>query len=66
MAKKYRYDIGHFAEGLCHGTIDLTKKEAAIVAYALDESNWASCSDEGWSGSFWIDTDNPTEIPENE
>lgn len=39
-------------------------KEAAIVAYALDTSNWNNLSEGSWSGSCWIDIDNPIEINE--
>ena len=60
--KKYRYNIHKSAEGMTSGTIDLTKKEAAIVAYALDTSNWKNLEEETWSGSCWIDIDNPMEI----
>lgn len=63
-AKKYRYGIGHSAEGMTYGYIELTKKEASIVAYALNEANWEITEDESWSGSAWIDIDNPQEIPE--
>ena len=65
-AKKYRYNIMQSAEGITTGTIDLTKKEAAIVAYALDTSNWNNLIENSWSGSCWIDIDNPMEIRENE
>ena len=61
-AKKYRYYICQSAEGETTGTIDLTKKEAAIVAYALDISNWNNLETEAWSGSCFIDVDNPMEI----
>ncbi len=64
MAKKYRYNICKSAEGMTTGTIDLTKKEAEIVAYALDTTNWNNLEEEPWSGSCWIDIDNPMEIEE--
>jgi hypothetical protein len=60
--KKYRYNIYQSAEGTTSGTIDLTKKEAAIVAYALDTSNWGNLDEESWSGSCYIDIENPMEI----
>lgn len=63
-AKKYRYGIGHSAEGTTYGYIELTKKEAAIVAYALDEANWEIISSEYFSGDAWIDINDPQEIPE--
>ena len=37
--KKYRYNICYSAEGITAGTIDLTKKEAEIVDYALNINN---------------------------
>ena len=49
MEKKYRYNIGHSGEGYTFGTIDLTKKEAAIVAYAMDKDNWSIILDEPYS-----------------
>lgn len=64
-AKKYRYMVSNSAEGTTYGYIELTKKEAAIVAYATSESNWKDVESESWSGSFWIDVDNPQEIPED-
>lgn len=60
--KKYRYNICQSAEGTTSGTIDLTKKEASIVAYAIDTSNWNNLEEESWSGSCYIDIDNPMEI----
>ena len=60
--KKYRYNIYQSAEGTTSGTIDLTKKEASIVAYALNISNWNNVEEEFYSGSCWIDIDNPMEI----
>lgn len=61
-AKKYRYYICKSAEGITSGTIDLTKKEASIVAYALNTSNWNNLEEDDWSGSCYIDIDNPMEI----
>ena len=60
--KKYRYNICYSAEGVTTGTIDLTKKEAAIVAYALNTSNWNNLDAESWSGSCFIDIEHPYEI----
>lgn len=60
--KKYRYNICYSAEGTTSGTINLTKKEASIVAHALNTSNWDNLEVESWSGSCWIDIDNPMEI----
>ena len=58
MAKKYRYNIFY---PYTFGTIDLTKKEAAIVAYAMDKDNWSIILDEPYSRSCWIDIDHPHE-----
>ena len=62
MEKKYRYNIGCSAEGNTCGTIDLTKEEAAIVAYAMNKDNWHITLDESYSGNCWIDIDHPQEI----
>lgn len=66
MAKKYRYNIFCSAEGTTSGTIDLTKKEAKIVAYALNQDNWNNVSYESFSGSCYIDIDSPKEIYDDE
>lgn len=63
MAKKYRYYVSNSAEGVSCGYVDLTKKEAEIVAYATNEANWKNARDDGYSGYFLIDIDNPMEIP---
>ena len=62
MEKKYRYNIGCSTEGYTCGTIDLTKEEAAIVAYAMNKDNWRITLDESYSGNCWIDVDHPQEI----
>lgn len=62
MAKKYRYNVGLSAEGDFTGTVELTKKEAEIVAFATNTNNWKNAYGGGWCGSFWIDVDNPQEI----
>ena len=64
MAKKYRYNVGLSAEEDFTGSIDLTKKEAEIVAFATNTDNWRNVSGGGWCGNFWIDTENPEEITE--
>ena len=63
MAKKYRYNIFY---PYTFGTIDLTKKEAAIVAYAMDKDNWSIILDEPYSRSCWIDIDHPHEVEDQE
>ena len=62
MDKKYKYNVCLSADGEKSGTVLLTKKEAEVVAYATNPSNWQDVYDEGWSGQFWIDIDNPVEV----
>lgn len=62
MEMKYRYNVALSAEDECTGTIDLTKKEAEIVAYATDQYNWMNRDGGGYCGNFWIDIDHPMEI----
>lgn len=62
MAKKYRYNVCLSAEEDLCGTIDLTKEEAAIVAYATSVDNWANQHGGGYCGYFSIAVDNPMEI----
>jgi hypothetical protein len=66
MAKKYRYMVSNLAEGTTCGYVDLTKAEAKIVAYATNQDNWKNVQYESWSGSFWIDIDNPIEIKDED
>lgn len=60
--KKYRYNVGLSAEEYFTGTVDLTKKEAEIVAYATNTNNWKNLYGGFWHGRFYIDIDNPIEI----
>ena len=61
MEKKYRYNIGLSGEGYTCGTIDLTEKGAATVAYAMNKDNWQHITyDDG--NNCWIDIDHPQEI----
>ena len=62
MEKKYRYDVALLAEDTTTGTIDLTKKEAELVARVTDTNNWNNLDWNSYSGSFWIDIENPMEI----
>lgn len=64
MEKKYRYNVSLFGEEIYVGTIDLTKNEAEIVAYATNKKNWKNCCGGNFCGDFWIDIDNPIEIEE--
>ena len=60
--KKYRYKVSFCAEDDFSGTIELTKREAEVVAYATDTANWKNGSGGGYCGTFVIDLDNPMEI----
>lgn len=62
MEKKYKYNIGVSAEGYTVGTIELTKNEASIVSYALNQGNWQITHEESFSGDAWIDIEHPMEI----
>ena len=62
MAKKYRYEVSLCAEEDTIGTIDLTKKEAELVAWATDPANWNVRSSGNWCGYFSINLNNPMEI----
>lgn len=62
MAKKYRYQVCLSAEEECIGFVDLTKKEAEIVAYATSIGNWKNVFGGGYCGYFEIDVNNPMEI----
>ena len=55
--KKYRYNVYLMAEEYSSGYVELTKKEAEIVEYATNTSNWKDNS-----GFFGIDTEHPEEI----
>lgn len=59
MAKKYYYRIIKAGEGTSSGFVLLTKKEAEIVDYALNDNNWVRATYESWSGNAKIDLDNP-------
>ena len=39
LAKKYRYAVTQFAEDEVTGTIDLTKKEAELIARVTNPAN---------------------------
>lgn len=60
--KKYRYRVGLHAEGKRTGYLDLTEKEARLVAYATNPENWISSFYGEYYGEFRIDLDNPMEI----
>ena len=50
------------AEEYSTGYVELTKKEAEIVKYATNTSNWKDKEIEPYSGFFGIDTEHPEEI----
>ena len=62
LKKKYRYKVRLSAEGIRSGTIDLTEKEAKIVAYATNPENWKNNFGGEYSGEFEIDIEHPMEI----
>lgn len=59
MEKKYYYRITRAAEGTTSGFVLLTKREAKIVDYALNDDNWVRAIYGDWSGDASIDIDNP-------
>ena len=61
--KKYKYHIYKSAEGCTSGSVILTKKEAMLINSVLNTSNWSDLEEESWSGSCWIDIENPIRIP---
>lgn len=62
LKKKYRYNVKLSAEGTLSGTVDLTKEEAEIVAYATNPENWKNAFYGEYYGCFEIDIDHPMEI----
>lgn len=60
--KKYKYRVCLSAEDYSDGYVELTKREAEIVAYAIDTRNWKDSNINPYSGDFEIDLDNPEEI----
>ena len=50
----YKCRIWTAAEGVCEGTIYLTRDQYNTIKYAADMRNWKDVSDEGWSGGFGI------------
>lgn len=60
--KKYRYNVSLSAEGRRSGTVDLTKEEAEIVAYATNPKNWKNAFYGEYYGEFKIDIEHPMEI----
>ena len=62
--KKYKYVVCLSAEDYSDGYVRLTRREAEIVSYATSECNWEDADSNPYSGSFYIDLDNPVEIDE--
>lgn len=63
--KKYKYGVCLSAEDYSGGYVRLTRREAEIVSYATSEWNWEDKELNPYSGSFYIDLDNPIEIVED-
>ena len=60
--QKYRYSVSLMAEEDSNGFIELTKAQAELVKFATDTKNWEDAEIKGYSGMFFIDTDNPIEL----
>lgn len=56
-AEKHAYLVGTLAEGTSDGYVYLTEREASIVYYATNKANWVDAHDDGYSGEFFIDTE---------
>lgn len=56
-AEKHAYLVGTLAEGASDGYVYLTEREASIVYYATNKANWVDAHDDGYSGEFFIDTE---------
>lgn len=62
LEKKYKYPVSLSADDYSCGYVELTKREAEIVAYAVDTRNWKNAELNLYSGCFCIDLDNPEEV----
>ena len=62
LEKKYKYPVSLSAEDWSDGYVELTKREAEIVAFATDTRNWKDANLNPYSGYFVINLDNPEEI----
>lgn len=62
--KKYKYFVSLSADDETCGYVRLTRREAEIVSYATNERNWEDKESNPYSGSFYIDLDNPIKIGE--
>lgn len=60
--KKYKYPVSLLADDYSCGYVELTKREAEIVAYATSTINWKDADLNPYSGYFCIDLYNPEEI----
>lgn len=60
--KKYKYLVSLSADDWSDGYVELTKREAEIVAFATDTRNWKDANLNPYSGYFVINLDNPEEI----
>lgn len=62
LEKKYKYLVYLLADDYSCGYVELTKREAEIVAYATSTINWKDADLNPYSGYFCIGLDNPIEI----
>ena len=54
--------VSLMAEEYSSGFIELTKEQAELVKFATNTKNWEDAEIKGYSGMFFIDTDNPIEL----
>lgn len=62
--QRYKYKVMNVAEGDATGYVLLTKRDAALVAYVTNQENWSALDDDGYSGTFKIDVENPISVDE--
>lgn len=60
--KKYRYNVMLSADDMTVGSVVLNKDEAELVSRITNPKNWNDLIENEYSGSFFIDIDNPKEI----
>ena len=64
--KKYRYNVTCSGEDDNEGVIELTEREALIVAYATNGNNWKHRHYSVYGGVFKIDIEHPKPIKEDD
>ena len=57
--EKFWYYVSLSAEGFSSGYVELTKEEAEVVDRVTNPANWKYRQMESWSGSFFINTNDP-------